>query len=67
MSIVDDEQHSMRPQHPYARRVTAARGHLLRYRSSPMRSIAFVAAPCIWPRGARNATAPAYSDRLLDG
>jgi hypothetical protein len=27
--------------------------------------IAFVAAPCIWPRGARNATAPAYSDRLL--
>jgi len=36
MSIVDDEQHSMRPQHPCARRVTAARGHLLRCRFLPM-------------------------------
>jgi hypothetical protein len=35
----------------------AARGGLRRRRSSPMRpGIAFVAAPCIRPRGARNAT-----------
>src|SRR6266508_703883 len=37
--------------------VAAARGRLRRRRSSPIRSgIAFVAAPCIRPRGARNAT-----------
>src|SRR6266542_4797760 len=37
--------------------VAAARGRLRRRRSSPMRpGIAFVAAPCIRPRGARNAT-----------
>jgi hypothetical protein len=36
--------------------VAAARGRLRRRRSSPMRpGIAFVAAPCIQPRGARNA------------
>ncbi|HSP14057.1 MAG TPA: hypothetical protein VLV78_04830, partial [Thermoanaerobaculia bacterium] len=32
----------------------AARGHLLRCRSSTMSRIAFVAAPRIWPLGARN-------------
>src|SRR6266508_601525 len=37
--------------------VAAARGRLRRRRSSPMRpGIAFVAPPCIRPRGARNAT-----------
>src|SRR5712692_5782888 len=39
-----------------------ARGHLLCCHSSPMRSgIAFVAAPHIWPRGARNAAPHAFS------
>src|SRR6266545_6857167 len=37
--------------------VAAARGRLRRRRSSPMRpGIAFVASPCIRPRGARNVT-----------
>ena len=34
----------------------AARGRLLRCRSSEMHRIAVVAAPRIWPRGAANAT-----------
>ena len=40
----------------------AARGRLLRRRSSPMRrGIALVAAPCIRPRGARNAASHPFS------
>ena len=40
----------------------AARGRLRRHRSSPMRSgIAFVAAPSIRPRGARNAASHPFS------
>ena len=59
MHIVDDEQRRDRPQDPCALRVPAARGHLLRYRSSTMYTdIACVAAPRIYPRGARNATPP---------
>ncbi len=62
--IVDDEQRRDRPQDPCGwpfgpvpLRVPAARGHLLRYRSSTMcTDIACVAAPRIYPRGARNAT-----------
>ena len=50
---------------PVARRPPqpkAAQDHLLRSRSSPMRSgIAFVAAPRIWPRGARNAAPHPFS------
>ena len=39
-----------------------ARGRLRRRRSSPMRpGIAFVAAPCIRPRGARNAASHPFS------
>jgi len=54
--IVDDEQHRDCPPSPCARRVPAARGHLLRCRASTMRKdIACGAAPCIWPLGARNA------------
>ena len=57
--IVDDEQRRDRPQPPCALRVPAARGHLLRYRSSTMyRDIACVALPRIYPRGARNAAPP---------
>jgi hypothetical protein len=41
---------------PATLRVTAARGHLRRHRSSTMLCIAIVALPCIWPHGARNAT-----------
>src|SRR5215813_12484400 len=41
---------------PATLRVTAARGHLLRHRSSPRRhGVAVVVLPRIWPRGARNA------------
>ena len=59
LHIVDDEQRRDRPQDPCALRVPAARGHLLRYRSSTMYSdIACVALPCIYPRGARNAAPP---------
>ncbi len=50
-----DEQRSMQPQTPAARRVAAARAHLLRCASSEMEGIAFVGTPRIWPRGARNA------------
>src|SRR5437899_12799724 len=40
----------------------AARGRLLRRRSSPMRpGIALVAPPCIRPRGARNAASHPFS------
>ena len=61
--IVDDEQRRDRPQSPCGWpygpgpfRVPAARGHLLRYRSSTMcNDIACVAVPRIYPRGARNA------------
>ena len=54
--IVDDGQRRVRPQHPCALRVRAARGHLLRCRSSTMYTdIACVAAPRICPLGARNA------------
>ena len=61
--IVDDEQRRDCPQAPCARRVPAARGHLLRCRASTMRKdIACGPAPCIWPHqehsmcdGARNA------------
>ena len=43
----------------------AARGRLRRRRSSPMRpGIAFVAFPCIRPRGARNATHTLFSTLL---
>ena len=63
MHIVDDEQRRDRPQDtcgwpfgPVPFRVPAARGHLLRYRSSTMcTDIACVAVPRIYPRGARNA------------
>jgi len=61
--IVNDEQRRDRPQpmrlalRPSSFRVPAARGHLLRYRSSTMcTDIACVAVPRIYPRGARNAT-----------
>lgn len=55
-AIGDDERRRMSSQPPCALRVTAVRGHLLRRRSSPMRSgIAFVAPSWIWPRRARNA------------
>ena len=51
MHIVDDEQRRDRPQPPCALRVPAARGHLLRWRSSTMCiDIACVAPPCICPR-----------------
>ena len=50
-----DEQRSMQPQTPAARRVEAGRSHLLRCASSEMEGIAFVGTPRIWPRGARNA------------
>ena len=50
-----DEQRSMRAQTPAARRVAAARDHLLRCGSSEMEGIEFVGTPRIWPRGARNA------------
>jgi hypothetical protein len=50
-----DEQRSMRAQTPAARRVAAARDHLLRCGSSEMSGIEFVAAPRIWTRGAPNA------------
>jgi len=54
--IVDDEQRRDCPQSPCARRVPAARGHLLRCRASMMhKDIACGVAPCIWPHGARNA------------
>jgi len=54
--IVDDEQRRDCPQSPCARRVPAARGHLLRCRASMMhKDITYGAAPCIWPHGARNA------------
>ena len=54
--IVDDEQRRDRPQFPCALRVPAARGHLLRWRSSTMHTdIVCVAPPCICPRQARNA------------
>jgi len=54
--IVDDEQRRDCPQSPCAQKVPAARGHLLRCRASTMhKDIAFGAASCIWPRGARNA------------
>ena len=54
LHIVDDEQRRDRPQDPRALRVPAARGHLLRYRSSTMcTDIACVALPRIYPRGAR--------------
>ena len=43
-------------QTPAARRVAAARAHLLRCASSEMEGIAFVGTPRIWPRGARNVT-----------
>jgi len=57
MHIVDDEQRRDRPQYPCALWVPAARGHLLRCRSSTMHiGIACVAPPRIYPRGARNAT-----------
>jgi hypothetical protein len=65
--IVDDEQRqsphvnagSIAPQPPCALWVPAARGHLLRWRSSTMYTdIACVAPPCICPRGARNAVPP---------
>jgi hypothetical protein len=58
---------------PATLRVAAARGRLRRRCSSPMRpGIAFVAAPCIQPRGARNAAhtlfqQPAGSLRRADG
>ena len=59
--IVDDEQRRDRPQPPCALRVPAARGHMLRWRSSTMYTdIACVAPSRICPRGARNA-APANS------
>ena len=73
MHIVDDEQRRDRPQAPcgwaFGPRslwVPAARGHLLRWRSSTMYTdIACVAPPCICPRqerrrrdGARNAAPP---------
>ena len=59
LHIVDDEQRRDRPQPPCALRVPAARGHLLRYRSSTMYcDIACVAPPRIYPRGARNAAPP---------
>ena len=46
-------------QPPCALWVPAARGHLLRWRSSTMcTNIACVAPPCICPRGARNAAPP---------
>jgi len=42
--------------------VAAAQGRLRRRRSSPMHSgIAFVAAPCIRPHGARNAASHPFS------
>ena len=44
-----DEQRSMQPQTPAARRVAAARAHLLRCASSAMEGIAFVGTPRIWP------------------
>jgi len=62
MHIVDDEQRRDRPQamrlalRPSSPWVPAARGHLLRCRSSTMHTgIACVAPPRIYPRGARNA------------
>ena len=56
LAIGDDERRCMSPQPPCALRVTAVRGHLLRWRSFPMRfGIAFVAPSWIWPRSARNA------------
>ena len=58
--IVDDEQRSRdRPQPPCALRVSAAQGHLGRWRSSTMyRDITCVAPPRICPCGARNAAPP---------
>ena len=61
--IVDDEPRRDCPQSLCARRVPAAQEHLLRWRSSPMSRIAFVARMqleelhrlSICPRGARNA------------
>ncbi len=67
MHIVDDEQRGDRPQpacgwpaaRPSSLWVPAARGHLLRWRSSTMyMDIACVPPPCICPRGARNAAVP---------
>ena len=54
-----DEQRSMQPQTPAARRVAAARAHLLRCASSEMEGIAFVGtashlAPWRTQRGARD-------------
>ena len=55
--VTEAEQRLNRAQDPCALRVAAARGHLLRCRSSPMHTgIDCVASPCICPRGARNAT-----------
>ena len=59
IDIVDDEQRRNRPQFPCALWVPAARGQLLRWRSSTMcTDIACVAPSCICPRGARNAMPP---------
>jgi hypothetical protein len=45
-----------------------AQGRLRRRRSSPMRrGIAFVAAPCIRPRGARNATLTLFQQPVKGG
>src|ERR1700738_1863009 len=47
--------------------VAAAQGRLRRRRSSPMHSgIAFVAAPCIRPHGARNAASHPFSAACYD-
>ena len=60
-----DEQRSMQPQTPAARRVAAARAHLLRCASSEMEGIAFVGTPRIWPRGARNAAHATFASGCL--
>jgi hypothetical protein len=59
MHIVDAEQFVDRPQPPCAIWVSAARGHLWRWRSPTIYpDAARVGPPCTCPRGAQNAAPP---------